>query len=241
MSQEEPDSGERERELDAATLSFLAADRLPSRADVLARPCPVPTEPGVYGWWFRSLPASIDVTACETKDGLTLLYVGISPKKPPTNGALPSRQTLRTRLRKHYDGNASGSTLRKTLGCLLADELGLELRPTGPKGRLTFGAGEDELSAWMGANAFVSWVIHPRRWEIEDHLIATLDLPLNLQGNARNRFHPVLTKTRRSSRTGEGSPVASASADNVCAVESDARFVASLLRLAMLSEHSLER
>jgi hypothetical protein len=35
--------------------SYLAAN-IHSRAEVLARPCPVPLEPGVYGWWFRELP-----------------------------------------------------------------------------------------------------------------------------------------------------------------------------------------
>ena len=30
--------------------------RLWSRAEVLARPSPVPRRPGVYGWYFRELP-----------------------------------------------------------------------------------------------------------------------------------------------------------------------------------------
>lgn len=51
-----------------------------------------------------------------------LLYVGISPKAPPSNGGAPSRSTLRKRLQTHYRGNAEGSTLRKTLGCLLAGQ-----------------------------------------------------------------------------------------------------------------------
>ncbi|WP_386143941.1 GIY-YIG nuclease family protein [Streptomyces yanii] len=38
-----------------------------------------------------------------------------------------STQNLRTRVRYHYRGNAAGSTLRLTLGCLL----GLELRRVG--------------------------------------------------------------------------------------------------------------
>jgi hypothetical protein len=31
---------------------------------------------------------------------------------------------------------------------------------------------------------------------LEDDLIATLDLPLNLKGNRRNSFHPVLAEVR---------------------------------------------
>ena len=44
---------------------------------------------------------------------------------------------LRKRLRGHLRGNASGSTLRLTLGCLLADQLRLKLRPVGASKRLT--------------------------------------------------------------------------------------------------------
>lgn len=52
------------------------------------------------------------------------------------------------------------------------------------------------LSAWMAENAYVSWVVRDQPWELEDELIATVDLPLNLQGNPHNRFHSVLTEVR---------------------------------------------
>ena len=45
-------------------------------------------------------------------------------------------------------------------------------------------------------NAFVSWIVRSSPWELKDALIAELDLPLNLQGNKRNQFHPVLTAAR---------------------------------------------
>jgi len=86
--------------------------------------------------------------------------------------------------------------LRKTLGCLLADELGIQLRRMGSGSRMTFGLGEQVLSAWMAENAFVSWVVREAPWELEDDLITALDLPLNLKGNQRNSFHPVLSETR---------------------------------------------
>jgi hypothetical protein len=168
-----------------------------TRLDVLTAPCPVPKEPGVYGWWFRTLPAPLDAAACLNRDSCTLLYTGISPKAPPTNGRAPSRQRLRDRIRYHYRGNAEGSTLRKTLGVLLAAELGLELRLVGSGTRMTFGTGEAVLSEWMGANAFVSWIVHPAPWVLEADLIAGLDVPLNLDGNTHNRFHPELSAARR--------------------------------------------
>lgn len=175
---------------------FVNPSYLFSRQEVLARPSPVPAKDGVYGWWFRHLPPLVEADGCCQKRDLTLLYVGISPKQPPKNGRPSSKQNLRERLEDHYTGNAEGSTLRKTLGCLLTVELGIQLRRVGSGKRKTFIEGEQALSAWMAENAYVSWVVRDNPWELEDSLIAALDLPLNLVGNSRNRFHSVLTLAR---------------------------------------------
>jgi hypothetical protein len=66
----------------------------------------------------------------------------------------------------------------------------------GSGNRLTFVEGERALSAWMAEDAYVSWVVCDRPWELEDELIAELDLPLNLQGNSHNQFHSTLTGAR---------------------------------------------
>ena len=174
---------------------YLAAP-IHSRAEVLARPSPVPREPGVYGWWFRELPAEIDTRECVSRDGLTLLYAGISPKEPPKNGRAPSKQSLRSRIQTHYTGKAEGSTLRRSLGCLLATKLDVELRQYGSGTRLYFGLGERELSSWMDRNAFVSWLAMPQPWLFEHEILGTLDLPLNLDKNQHNAFHPILTAAR---------------------------------------------
>lgn len=100
------------------------------------------------------------------------------------------------RIRTHYAGNAEASTLRKTLGCLLADELGIELRLVGSGKRQTFIRGEQQLSAWMSDNALVSWVVCDRPWEVEEQLIRSVDLPLNLEGNRSHLFHPELSRIR---------------------------------------------
>jgi hypothetical protein len=187
----------------------LLTTRCYARGEVLSRPSPVPKSPGVYGWWFRSIPRAIDVSRCREWDGLTLLYTGISPTRPPTNGKPPSSQNLHQRIRYHYTGNAEGSTLRKTLGVLLADELGIELRRVGSGTRRTFGtAGEAALSGWMTGNALVSWVVCPEPWVLEEELIATLDVPLNLQGNAHNSFYPTLKRLRaEAEQTARNHPV----------------------------------
>lgn len=178
-------------------VGFLNPDHQYSRGEVLAVLSPVPAEAGVYGWWFRSLPARIDISGCSRRQGLTLLYVGISPDRPPVNGRAASKQNLRKRLRQHYTRTAAASTLRRTLGCLLAEELGVHLQLIGSSGRRTnFGDGEHLLSEWMAANAFVSWLVREQPWELEDELIQKLDLPLNLKGNQRNPFHSTLTQKR---------------------------------------------
>lgn len=135
-------------------LALTEPPRLWSRAEVLTRPCPVPKSPGVYAWYFRAPPAGVPLEGCIRHGDLALLYVGISPKAPPSDGRPGSRQTLASRIRYHYNGNAEGSTLRLTLGCLLGDELDLELRRVGSGRRLTFTVeGEQRLSAWMSDHA----------------------------------------------------------------------------------------
>jgi hypothetical protein len=109
-------------------------------------------------------------------------------------GDLRAKATCDSESSPHYTGNAEGSTLRKSLGCLLADELGIQLRRMGSGSRRTFVDGEQVLSTWMAGHAFVNFVARERAWELEDHLVATLDVPLNLEGNSRNAFHPKLAQ-----------------------------------------------
>lgn len=178
---------------------LLHPERVWNRAEVLTRPSPVPAHPGVYAWYFRDVPAKVPTTDCHRSHDLTLLYVGISPRRPPLNGVPASRQNLRKRIRYHYVGNAEGSTLRLTLGCLLADKLELCLRRVGSGSRLTFADGETRLSEWMGSNAYVCWAESADPRSEEEHLIETLVLPLNLDGNS-HVFRPMLSAVRRSAR-----------------------------------------
>jgi len=120
----------------------------------------------VYAWYFDEVPPGISGIGCHRLGDRALLYVGISPKEPPTMVRGPSRQTLRTRLRTHYAGNAAGSTLRLTLGCLLRPSLRIELRRVGSGGRYTFtNPGEQSLDKWITQHAFVAWIETGRPWE----------------------------------------------------------------------------
>ncbi|RZE11408.1 GIY-YIG nuclease family protein [Streptomyces albidoflavus] len=168
-------------------VAFVIPDRLWSAQEVLVRPSPVPAVAGVYGWHFER-PPHPDL------DAGRLLYVGIAPRFMANR---TSTQNLRKRVRYHYRGNAAGSTLRLTLGCLL----GLELRRVGSGNRMTFGkAGEAALSQWMAGNARVCWIEQSEPWDLESQLISRLDLPLNLDQNRHNSFHDRLKEMRAQAR-----------------------------------------
>ena len=173
---------------------FFRRNQLWSRAEIVGDPCPIPRSSGAYAWFFRETPPRVPSVGCFQRDGLTLLYVGISPKEP-TPGKKPSKETIQSRLRDHMGNtNAEGSTVRMTLGCLLSDALGIRLHRSGK--RFTFGEGEAVLNEWLGRNAFVTWTLDPEPWHLEKRLIAALDLPLNIQGNSRHPFYPILKNIR---------------------------------------------
>jgi GIY-YIG catalytic domain-containing protein len=183
-----------------ASSDLVAPRRLWSREEVLARASPIPRAQGVYAWYFREIPPTVPTTGCIQHEDKTLLYVGISPSAPSTNGKAPSKQSLWHRIRYHYRGNAEGSTLRLTLGCLLAGKLGIELRRVGSGNRMTFGPGETKVTEWMDENAFVTWHVCEKPWELERALFTTISLPLNLDQNRSHPFHALLTELRRTQK-----------------------------------------
>lgn len=178
------------------TEPLLSPPRLWSRAEVLSQPCPVPTERGVYAWYFTDPPPLVPVHGCHVVDGAVLLYVGISPRMPSANGGRASSQNIRKRIMYHYRGNAEGSTLRLTLGCLLSEHLGIGLRRVGSGQRFTFSTGEVELSEWLSRHARVCWVVDQAPWKLESALLGRLVLPLNLDQNPASGFRMQLSRIR---------------------------------------------
>jgi len=152
-----------------------------------------PRIPGVYAWFFRTAPPGVPCEGCVTRHGFTLLYVGISP------GRRVSREHLRSRIRYHFRGNAEGSTLRLSLGCLLAPLLGTTLLRVGSGRRLTFGPAEGRLTEWIAQNGRVAWVETEQPHALETELIRTLALPLNLDQN-RHAFCAMLRGRRDDAR-----------------------------------------
>ena len=146
---------------------------------------------------FQAHPGFIDASDCHRVGERVLLYVGISPKAPPANGKSPSRSTLRKRLQTHYGGNAEGSTLRLTLGCLLSEELGVQLR------RLAVA-----IATLSRTLASKSWIVGCKRMpscvglkrsslELERRLLSSgLHLPLNIDRKRPTRFFVALSTAR---------------------------------------------
>jgi hypothetical protein len=83
------------------------------------------------------------------------------------------------------------------LGCLLASNIGIELRRVGSGTRYTFtNPGEQVLDEWMRKNALVTWKIeHPHKVEREI-LASGIRLPLNIDGNPRREDVVALSEVR---------------------------------------------
>lgn len=60
--------------------------------------------------------------------------------------------------------------------------------------------GEQWLDSWMADNAFVCWVEHSEPWLLEQELLPTHSLPLNIQDSRHHPFCATLTELRRSAK-----------------------------------------
>jgi DNA-binding XRE family transcriptional regulator len=160
-------------------IQALTTGRMWSRAEVLSGPSIVPDTSGIYGWYFRDLPAAELLTGCVQRHGLSLLYVGIAPKHAS------SASTLRKRIvENHFKARRGLSTLRLTLALLL----GLETRHTKSCNVVPTPQSQQRLSEWMSDHAFVVWTTAKAPWILEKLVISQLRPPLNLLG--ANRAHP---------------------------------------------------
>ena len=175
-----------------------------SRSEVLTKPNPIPMTNGVYSWFFKTIPPQVPSVGCTDFKNLCLLYAGISPKNER------SSQNLRKRITTHFRGNAEGSTLRLTLGVLLSEQSGFELRRVGSGKRKTLThLGEQWLDKWMDDNAFVLWVEHEKPWMIEKEILRSFSLPLNIQDNEHHGFSKTLSSIRmRAKKIAEDLPIA---------------------------------
>ena len=178
----------------AYRLARPLARNLVAPSDIVSGEQTVPQKTGVYAWYFDLLP-SVPENRYYGLGEWKLLYVGVAGRTPSSNA------TLRTRIVScHLNGHASISTLRYSLGCLLAETLRLSLaKMPGSKNCVWFGdEGEKHLSEWILRHARVSWFESDTPTEAEAAALRTYGaaLPLNIDGNPRNSFGKTLSKLR---------------------------------------------
>ena len=163
-------------------------------AEILADPSVVPPEPGLYGWWFAPCALQqVPRADCEMRDDRTLLYVGIAPSGQ-ARGARKAR-TLQDRLRNHCRGPIAVSTLRRSLACLLQDELKLSQRLSVSRKATMSGTDETRLTDWMKEHARVAWSISSTPWIDEATLVHRL--PLNIKGSTHPFRHELKALRKR--------------------------------------------
>jgi hypothetical protein len=90
------------------------------------------------------------------------------------------------------------------LGCLLGEQLGIQLRRVGSGKRRTFAEGEAKLSAWKDQNAYVCSIETTQPWIVEAQFIGSVCLPLNLDQNRSHTFHSTLSELRSAAKRRAG-------------------------------------
>jgi len=136
--------------------------------------------------------------------------LGICPGRAKGNRPLSTRTIYDRLLDDHLCGNAEGSTVRKTLGILLAETTGFPLRciestkypgKAKEKQRQTLtNRGEQALDLWMNENIGIVWHTMDEPWLMEERLLHEASFPLNLAGNKHHPFHAELSAKRRSAK-----------------------------------------
>jgi len=143
---------------------------------------------GVYGWFVR-WPLQLGSLSVGPE---TPIYIGRS-----TN--LAARKNA-----AHLNPGATGrSTLRRSLGALLKDELRLEAKPRGQGNRSSDYTnfrfqedGEEQLTRWMRENLQVGTCRADDPVAAEDELLSLIAPPLNLRGCANVHRTAVMSARR---------------------------------------------
>lgn len=189
----------REHAIEVVLRRLAKPSRLWSRKELAEEP--PPAGPGVYGWYFLRAPKPLrkrefrhpEKHRVRVRRWLfrkwTLLYVG------------KHDQDLGRRIvDEHFDGELvrgkTMSTMRMSLGCVLASTLGLALETRGKDGYTWGIKGEEDLSGWLCKHARVAWSETGICGDAERRAIKAFDLPLNRQGNEDHPFHDMLGRMR---------------------------------------------
>jgi len=155
---------------------------------------------GIYGWYFakdafKNAIVNVPYDGCVGNLGYSLLYVGIGPSGAVSKKPSKKPRILSDRLIKnHFNGSARNSTVRKSIGCLLREELGLIPRKMAGD-KFNFGDSEEILSKWLRSNARVAFVAVDDPWLYEGEIISKLQPPLNINGDP-HPFSKILENLR---------------------------------------------
>lgn len=172
--------------LDLNTLSPIPSSRLVVDAGLL------PSEPGTYFVFFdsgqllleRSGYLEFDQSYPFNLDGFDLLYVGATA------------DSLRLCAMQQVVGDSRSSSLRMTVGALVADDLNLD--PVGDDSRtyFNFGDGERRLTEWLCAYTRVAVHVTDQPFVVEKMLLRSLTVPFNISDRKRHPYSKYLTNLR---------------------------------------------
>jgi hypothetical protein len=150
----------------------------------------LPDSPGLYAWWVSAGAIPSVAGPVHPRERFELLYVGIAPKDAK------SMATLRSRIRgQHLGGNIGSSTFRQSLAALLLEEQAWVTRWSGSRSQL-IPEHNRALSEWQRINLRLAWIELACPWTVEARVIALMQPPLNLAGNASHPLHRRLTTLR---------------------------------------------
>ena len=152
-------------------------------AKLLRDPNLLPETAGVYLAYFRHEAGLLAATQqihhsndLPTKLGeFDLLYLGAS------------EDSIRGRILSHLKGDSRVSSLRRTVGVLLREQLSLSLRGA-DRANFHFGDGEARLSGWIVENSAFAFIETKDAFRLEKFLIQMLGPPLNLSHRRRHPF-----------------------------------------------------
>lgn len=115
--------------------------------------------------------------------GTELLYIGCS-------------NDLRARIACHVKDDSTASNFRMSMGCLLRDQLDLEVFTHPLRATFHFGQGEARLTRWLCMNTAIAiWPCTQPR-ELERALIKALPAPININDRRRHPYARVLMEMR---------------------------------------------
>jgi hypothetical protein len=151
---------------------------------------------GMYSWWVDA-PGARDLSRALGHVVMPgRIYAGQTGATKWPSGKT-GRATLASRIGgNHLHGRIRGSTFRLTLASALAAPLDL----VSDSRRSLNIAAEQRLSAWMRDHLHVA--VHPfsdpdALGDLEDHVLARLDPPLNLEGMRPTPLRQALSRKRR--------------------------------------------